>query len=65
MKNITMTINPNAVTSLAPLPAQGLPMKYEKVTSVSLSAQFDDEMKAVEFTKFMLENIQNYKAGGV
>jgi len=60
MKNISLTINPNSVTSLAPPPMpappfnQPAPPMPKQVYSVSASAQFDDEDEALVFVNFII-----------
>lgn len=64
MKNLNMTINSNAITSLSPPaayypgpPSPLVPQEY----SVSFSARFETEDEAINFSKVMLEHIQNFK----
>lgn len=53
MKNISLTINPNAITSLSPPPAfPGPPIP--KTISVTLSVQFDTEVESLKFTNNLL-----------
>lgn len=66
MKNVQLNINPYAINNFAspPLPS-GLIPTNQTTTSVALNVQFDNENEALAFAKFMIENIQNYKVGGV
>ena len=71
MKNLSLTINPNAITSLAPpvyVPpfAPGSPPPApapipKQVHSVSIAAQFDEEDEAANFASYMLSKINEFK----
>lgn len=64
MKNVTLTINPNAITNLVPPPVaqyQAPPMPIPpKTVSVSFSAQFDSEEEARLFTVFILSQFDMF-----
>ncbi len=67
MKNVNMTINSNAIQSLAPpmplsqFPAPPPPLIQEY--SVSFSVRFDNEDDAIAFAKFALNDIEAFKKG--
>jgi len=67
MKNVSMTINSNAIQSLAPpmppaaYPAAPYPLTQEY--SVSFSVRFENEDEAIAFAKFVLNDIEVFKKG--
>lgn len=64
MKNLSMSIS--SFNSPVPaFPPSAPPQEVPKTTNVTFSVQFDNEMEALEFTKIIIDNIQNYNAGGV
>lgn len=65
MKNINMTINSNAIQSLAPPPPPQFPAPAPLIQehSVSFSVRFDNEDEAIAFAKFALNNIEAFKKG--
>lgn len=68
MKNVSMTINSNAITSLAPPPmpltlATAFPVPQLSEYSVSFSVRFDNEDEAIAFAKFALNDIECFKKG--
>lgn len=60
-----MTINNNAIQSLAPpLPGQfAAPATLIQEYSVSFSVRFDNEDEAIAFAKFALNYIEDFKKG--
>ena len=61
-----MTINSNAITSIAPPPMQQgfpAPPPLAQEYSVSCSVRFNDEDEAIDFAKFMLNDIEVFKKG--
>jgi len=65
MKNVTLSVS----SFNSPVPAfpslSPVQLETPKITNVNFSVQFDNETEALVFVKFMIDNIQNYKAGGV
>lgn len=71
MKNFSLTINPNTITSLAPPvyvpptipggPPPAPPPVSRQVCSVSIASHFDDEDEAANFALFMLTKINEFK----
>lgn len=59
MKNLNMTINSNAITTLGPPAYPAPPLNPEH--SVSFSARFDNEDEAIAFVKAMIAHIQDFK----
>lgn len=67
MKNVTMTINNNAIQSLSPpmppaYPNAPMPQLIQEY-SVSFSVRFDNEDEAIAFAKFTLNDIEAFKKG--
>ena len=60
MKNVTLNINPNAITSIMPPydpsrpPFAPPPEMPAKVTQLNFTAQFDTEIEAQEFAIMLL-----------
>lgn len=58
MKNISLTINPNAITSIAPptqpYPAPPFVAQPKQIHSLSFSAQFETEAECLNFTNKLL-----------
>jgi hypothetical protein len=67
MKNISITVNPNAITSLAPpmlqplAPGQQSYPTPKQVYSVSASIQFDDEVEAIAYSIDLIQFIAKFQ----
>lgn len=62
MKNVTLSINPNAISNFAPQPQSLNQQPLAKIILVSFSAQFDNESEAMKFARNMLVHMQNFNS---